>query len=64
MRFFRRKDRPPSEATLARQKAERELDRLRRVDTPKYQALGRALAEAVEENNLGRHLTEAFRGNR
>ena len=61
--WFKRRKTEPSEATLARKKAERDLERVM-DETPKYQALGRALSQVVEENNLGRHLTEAFRGNR
>ena len=58
-----RKDRPPSEATKAREKAERDLAEIR-AETPHYRALGRAWREAVEENHIGQALTEAFRGNR
>lgn len=63
MIFFRRRDTRPSEATVARKKAERDLEEIR-AETPRYRALGRMSAAVRDENNLGRHLTEAFRGNR
>lgn len=49
---------------MAREQAERDLEKVR-AETPVYRALGRAVHQVVfEENNLGRNLTEAFRGNR
>jgi hypothetical protein len=64
VRLFGRQRKKPSEATISRQQAERDLEKVR-GETPAYRALGRAVHQVVfEENNLGRNLTEAFRGNR
>lgn len=63
MNLFRRKGSPPSEATLARKQAERDLAQVR-SETPRYRALGRSLAEMVEENHLAAALTSALRGER
>lgn len=60
---FWRRDRLPSEAERARDKAEHDLAQTR-AETPKYRALGNALRDRIDENNLGRALTESFRGNR
>ena len=62
--WFRRKRTVPTEATRAVEKAERDLVEIK-AETPKYQALARAVRRVVfEENHLGENLTEAFRGNR
>jgi cell fate (sporulation/competence/biofilm development) regulator YlbF (YheA/YmcA/DUF963 family) len=59
---WRRKS-PPSEATRAREQAERDLEAIR-AETPKYRALGSSLREMVEENHLAQALTESFRSSR
>jgi hypothetical protein len=61
IRFWRNTDAPPSEAARAQKKAEQDLVRTR-AETPKYRALGNALRDRIDENNLGRALTESFRG--
>lgn len=48
--------RPPSEATLARIRAEKELEAIQ-AETPRWEALGRRLKAAHERN----HFEEAFR---
>lgn len=45
-----------SEATRAREKAERELARVK-AETPQYAALSKSLREEIRETN---HLTELF----
>lgn len=58
---FQRRDKAAlDEARLAREKAERELAHMRE-ETPKYQALARALREVREVNHLAQALTESFR---
>jgi len=59
---WRKRDRP-SEATQARQQAERDLEETR-AQTAKYRALGSSLREMVEENHLAQALTESFRSSR
>lgn len=56
---FRRND----DAAQSRRDAERALARTR-AETPKVQALGRALTQMVDDNHLGEALTRAFREQR
>lgn len=51
------------EARAAREQAERELEHTR-AQTPKYEAIGRAVREVVETNHLSEKLTHAFRSTR
>lgn len=57
---FQRRSKAATEARLAREKAERDLEETR-AETPKYRALGRALREMREDNHLAQHLTNSFR---
>jgi hypothetical protein len=53
----------PSEATRAREKAERDLDAVR-AETPMYRALGERLREIREKNHLAEAVAATFRGDR
>lgn len=64
MRLFWKRDKAAvAEARIAREQAERELEQTR-AETPKYQALGRALREVREDNHLSQALTHSFRSRR
>lgn len=51
----------PSEATLARIKAERELEKTL-AQTPKYQALGDRLRKIREDNNFAAAFRHSIQG--
>ena len=61
MSWFKRHDHRQSEATLAREKAERELERTK-AETPMYRALAQSLVEVQRENHLGARIADVFRG--
>lgn len=58
--FQRKKHDNLDEARQARVQAERDLEATR-AETPKYQALGRALHDLRESNHLAETLANAFR---
>jgi len=58
--FRRHRDRP-TEGKQAREKAERELRRVR-AETPWYQDLGERLRDLREENHFGENVAAALRG--
>jgi len=61
---LRRKPPPrPSEATIARIRAERELE-LTRQETPIYRELAESLRELRERNNFAAAIETSFRGGR
>lgn len=61
MRWPWKRDQAALEAACeARKQAERRLEQTR-AETPKYQALGRALREVREDNHLAQALTKSFR---
>ena len=53
----------PSEATQAREKAERDLEAVR-AQTPMYRALGERLRQIREQNHLAEAVAQTFRGDR
>lgn len=61
MRFFRHEPpaRKPSEATQARVRAERELERIR-AQTPLFRALGELCRVARQDNHLRESFEETF----
>jgi hypothetical protein len=61
--WLRHKADPPSEATVARLKAERELAKTR-AETPIYRALGESMRELRERNNFAAAIETSFRGGR
>lgn len=62
MKFFRRKrDTAATEATKARIRAERELERVK-SETPLYRELALALVRVQQRNNLADHAIQIFRG--
>lgn len=64
MRWIWKRDKAAVErAQREREQAERELEATR-AETPKYQALGRALREVREDNHLSQALTHSFRRTR
>lgn len=63
LRFWRRKDATPSEATHARIKAERDLARTR-AETPKYRAWAETFVEIQRVNHLGQSAAKVLRGER
>jgi hypothetical protein len=60
---FRRKHSRTSAATLARIRAERELERTRQ-ETPLYRELAESLRELRERNNFAAAIETSFRGGR
>jgi hypothetical protein len=60
---FRRKPSRTSAATLARIRAERELERTRQ-ETPLYRELAESLRELRERNNFAAAIETSFRGGR
>lgn len=60
---FRRKPSHTSEATIARIRAERELERTRQ-ETPLYRELAESLRELRERNNFAAAIETSFRGGR
>lgn len=61
IRFCRRKTDRKSQATVAREKAERDLARVK-AETPKYRELGEALRELRERNHFAELIASTFRG--
>jgi hypothetical protein len=60
VRLFRRK-RKPSEATVARIKAEQELAATK-AETAKFKALGDSLRDLRERNHFAESIAHSFRG--
>lgn len=60
LRFWRR-ERGPSEATLARQQAERDLEKTR-AETDEYRALGERLRHQREANHFAAAIAATIRG--
>jgi hypothetical protein len=61
LHWRRRKSTPPSEATRARLKAERDLQAVK-AETPKYRALAESLIEIQRVNHLGMRAHNLLRG--
>lgn len=62
MRIFRRqRNTTAAEATRARIRAERELERVK-SETPLYRELALALVRVQQRNNLADHAIQIFRG--
>lgn len=54
---------PPTEATGARRRAEKQLEQIK-AETPKYQAFGDRLRQLREHNNFATAIEQSFRGGR
>lgn len=59
--FRRRKCREPSEATKAREQAEKALEETR-AETPRFAAFARSFIEIQEVNHLGQTAAKVLRG--
>lgn len=60
-KFWHRRPPPPSEATQARERAERELEAVR-AETPKIRELALSLIEIQKTNHLGQTAARVLRG--
>lgn len=60
---LRRHERPPSEATAARQKAEQDLNNIR-AETPRIRALAESLRDLRQNNHFAAAIEQTFRGGR
>lgn len=61
MKRWWNRSRSPSEATRAREQAERDLEAVR-AETPKYRAMARSLIEVQTVNHLGQNAARVLRG--
>lgn len=61
--FKRHHDERVTEATVAREQAERELERIK-AETPMYAALGQRLRELRERNHFADSIAATFREGR
>lgn len=60
-KFWRRRPKPPSEATQARIKAERDLAKTK-AETPRIRELALSLIEIQQSNHLGHAAARVLRG--